>query len=90
MPRYWVRRIVSRFTLQFSPRQVQDSALRKESYRTGDVDECEVVVGLDFGTSATKVVVRTPDLPGERAVPVDFDDLGERQEYVPDTVAALG
>ena len=33
-------------------------------------DECEIVVGLDFGTSCTKVVMRAPELPGSPVFPI--------------------
>ncbi len=33
-------------------------------------DECEIVVGLDFGTSCTKVVMRAPELPGSSVFPI--------------------
>lgn len=36
---------------------------------------CDVVVGLDFGTSCTKVFLRTPYLYNNRAFPVPFTDL---------------
>ena len=39
--------------------------------------EIDAVIGLDFGTSRTKVVIRLPDFPGEYAVAVDFAKLGE-------------
>lgn len=34
--------------------------------------ECELVVGFDFGTSATKVIVQAPDLQGSPGFAVDF------------------
>src|SRR5207237_728619 len=37
--------------------------------------EAEVVVGFDFGTSASKVVVQAPGLPGNPAYAVDFGDV---------------
>jgi len=37
--------------------------------------ECDLVVGLDFGTSTSKVVVQAPDLPGGQAYAVDFGDF---------------
>src|ERR1051325_9653232 len=40
----------------------------------GHTGEAELVIGLDFGTSASKVVVRLPGLPGEPAYAVDFGD----------------
>ena len=36
---------------------------------------CDVVIGLDFGTSCTKVVLRTPYLHNNRALAVPFTDL---------------
>ena len=36
---------------------------------------CDVVIGLDFGTSCTKVVLRTPYLYGNRAFAVPFKNL---------------
>ena len=44
---------------------------------TGQLSECDVVIGLDFGTSRTKVIVRTPDYLDERAVAVCFEPLGD-------------
>ncbi|MCA9670691.1 MAG: hypothetical protein KC503_34075 [Myxococcales bacterium] len=40
----------------------------------GESGECELVVGLDFGTSASKVVVQAPDLLGGQAFAVDFGE----------------
>ena len=34
--------------------------------------ECELVIGLDFGTSSSKVVIQAPDLPGSPSYAVDF------------------
>jgi hypothetical protein len=39
-------------------------------------DICDVVIGFDFGTSCTKVVIRTPHHYAERAFAVDFGDAG--------------
>lgn len=39
---------------------------------SGNHGECELVIGLDFGTSASKVVVQAPELPGSLAYAVDF------------------
>jgi hypothetical protein len=36
----------------------------------------DLIIGLDFGTAATKVVVRSPWLPGHRARAVSFEELG--------------
>jgi hypothetical protein len=38
----------------------------------------DLIIGLDFGTAATKVVVRSPFYAGGRAVAVSFGDLGHR------------
>lgn len=43
--------------------------------RPGWRGACYLVVGLDFGTSATKVVIQAPDLPGSPSYPVDFGSL---------------
>ena len=40
--------------------------------RPGQEGECELVIGLDFGTSASKVVIQAPQLPGSPAYAVDF------------------
>lgn len=39
-------------------------------------DTIDLVIGLDFGTAATKVVIRSPYLPGQRAAAVNFGELG--------------
>ncbi len=38
----------------------------------GKNGECELVIGLDFGTSSTKVVIQAPDLPGCPSYAVNF------------------
>jgi len=38
----------------------------------GHGDECELNIGLDFGTSSSKVVIQAPDLPGHPSYAVDF------------------
>lgn len=35
-----------------------------------------VIVGFDFGTSCSKVVIQSPYAHARRAVPIDFEDLG--------------
>lgn len=40
------------------------------------VSEIDVVIGLDFGTSASKVVIQAPDLPGKPCFAVDFGKHG--------------
>lgn len=41
----------------------------------GENGECELVIGLDFGTSSSKVVIQAPDLPGCPGYAVDFGRL---------------
>lgn len=51
--------------------------------RPGSDGECELIIGLDFGTSASKVVIRAPDLPGSPVYPVDFGDFAhESMSYL--------
>lgn len=38
----------------------------------GQSGECELVIGLDFGTSSSKVVIQAPDLPGNPSYAVNF------------------
>jgi hypothetical protein len=45
---------------------------------SGRVSAVDLVIGLDFGTAATKVVIRSPWLPGQRARAVAFGELGHR------------
>lgn len=40
--------------------------------RPGPSGECELIIGLDFGTSSSKVVIQAPDLPGRPSYAVDF------------------
>lgn len=40
--------------------------------RPGSNGECELVIGLDFGTSSSKVVIQAPDLAGRPSYAVDF------------------
>lgn len=37
--------------------------------------ECELIIGLDFGTSSTKVVIQAPDFSGGHSFAVDFGHL---------------
>lgn len=59
-------------------RQSRAMSRKKEPVRV------DAVVGLDFGTSATKVIVRTPYLPGESAVslPVKPSLRAERSSHL--------
>lgn len=60
-------------------RQDGDSALFDDSARqyrrSGDGGEADVVVGLDFGTSASKVVIQVHGVPGTPAYAVDFREM---------------
>ncbi|MCB2199030.1 hypothetical protein KQI63_06465 [bacterium] len=49
---------------------------RNETMATTGGGRVELVIGLDFGTSSSKVVVRAPDLQGSPAYPMDFGDFG--------------
>ena len=53
---------------------ILDEHLLQYTYpgRSGD---CDLIIGLDFGTSASKVVVQAPDLPGGQAYAVDFGEF---------------
>lgn len=78
MPRQWLRRLRTLFQSRSERPSSDDSMDEPLAKGVGHLEsQCEIVVGLDFGTSVTKVVVRTPDLPGERAVPVDFRNVGQ-------------
>jgi len=44
----------------------------------GRKGECELVIGLDFGTSASKAVIQAPDLPGRPSFAVDFGLLSHK------------
>ena len=41
-----------------------------------DQEKVDLVIGLDFGTAGTKVVIRSPFFPGRPAVAVRFGQLG--------------
>lgn len=47
--------------------------------RRGFID---LIMGLDFGTSCTKVVIRTPFSAGHRAVAVPFSSSGSMEDYL--------
>jgi hypothetical protein len=55
-----------------------DGATEISSKKSGTIKPIDLIVGLDFGTAATKVVIRSPYLPGERARAISFGDLGDR------------
>lgn len=44
----------------------------------GKGGECELVIGLDFGTSASKLVIQAPDLPGHPAYAMDFGEFSSK------------
>ena len=53
---------------------IYDEHLLQYSH-SGQSGECELVIGLDFGTSASKVVIQAPQLPGSPAYAVDFSNF---------------
>ena len=57
------------------PTAIEPSRARPAS-RSARRDTLDLVIGLDFGTAATKVVIRSPYLPGQRAAAVKFGELG--------------
>ncbi len=59
-------------------RDLQDRYVAPETtqFQPGGTREVlDVVIGLDFGTSSTKVAVRTPFMAGGRTVAIPFGDL---------------
>ena len=44
----------------------------------GDKPTCDVVIGFDFGTSCSKVIIRTPYHHGGRACAVPFDEAAHK------------
>lgn len=42
----------------------------------GSSGTCDTIIGLDFGTACTKVIVRTPDQPGSPCYVVPFGQFG--------------
>ena len=59
------------------PEPVFDNYLLQYN-RPGQSGECELVIGLDFGTSSSKVVIQAPDLPGRLSYAVDFGHLSKK------------
>ncbi|WP_153306929.1 hypothetical protein [Desulfonatronum thioautotrophicum] len=45
---------------------IKDDRTRKHG------EQCEVIIGFDFGTSTTKVIIQAPDLQGSPGFAVDF------------------
>ena len=62
-----------------NPREKSTDSILEKSYlqydRPGKNGECELVVGLDFGTSSSKVVIQAPDLPGRPSYAIRFGRL---------------
>lgn len=50
--------------------------------RRSDAASADLVVGLDFGTSCTKVVVRTPFIAGARAIAVRWGNVRRANAYL--------
>ena len=50
--------------------------------RRSGAASADLVVGLDFGTSCTKVVVRSPFIAGARAVAVRWRDVRRANAYL--------
>jgi hypothetical protein len=46
--------------------------------RPGTDGECDLIIGLDFGTSASKVVIQAPYLQGSPTFAVDFGQFAHR------------
>jgi hypothetical protein len=56
----------------------------------GNADPCDVIIGLDFGTACTKVVMRTPDHFGNACFVVPFGKFGHTtNEYLLPTHLSL-
>lgn len=73
-------------TGQVAPGRAGTAALGPRRRETVDL-----VIGLDFGTAATKVVIRSPFMPGQRAVAVSFGELGHSSSpYLLPTRLRLG
>lgn len=58
---------------------------------SGNSGTCDTIIGLDFGTACTKVIVRTPDQPGSPCYVVPFGQFGHpTNEYLLPTHLSLG
>jgi len=71
-------RRISRILRRIRDVTPDDQALQ---YREPGLDQnkqCELIIGLDFGTSSTKVVIQAPDLQGSPSFPVDFGPLAHK------------
>ena len=54
----------------------KDACETRATLRSARRKTVDFVIGLDFGTAATKVVIRKPYLPGQPAAAVSFGKLG--------------
>lgn len=50
--------------------------------RPGESGEAEIVIGFDFGTSASKVVIQVPGLPGNPAYAVEFGNVAHQSMQI--------
>ena len=50
-----------------------------QNVQPGTKGDCDLVIGIDFGTSSTKVVIQAPDLPGSPSYAVKFGKLSEEK-----------
>ena len=65
---------------------------KKEPKTPRPETESPLIVGLDFGTSGTKVVVRDPMRRGDKPIAIDFgtpEELGFNRFVIPSTVAVV-
>ncbi|MDY6826624.1 MAG: hypothetical protein SVV67_05540 [Bacillota bacterium] len=56
----------------------------------GQNGECELNIGLDFGTSSSKMVIQAPDLPGQPSYAINFGEYSsEVSPYLQPTILWL-
>ena len=67
-----VRRLTGRAAV--ADGSTMNAAATQFAGRTGQADSLDLVIGLDFGTSSTKVVVRSPSLGRGRALVVKWPE----------------
>lgn len=73
----------------FSRKSRSESAPRDESatqFPGRSKDTVDLVIGLDFGTSSTKVVIRSPFMARSRAIAIPWRCGNSRQTYLLSTV----
>ena len=58
------------------------SVSEKHALKCHQSNECELIIGLDFGTSASKVVIQAPDLPGQPSYAVDFGQFHKSMPHI--------